>query len=264
MNKSFFPILCACILIVTAFLAGCTNAQPSGPATVTTTAGVSGPVPGSMTTITADGKTYPAYIAAPLTPGKHPGIVLMHSFNGLEPGYKDMCNRIAGDGFVVIAPEWQTINQRAGDPEVEAIIRSSVATLSSRTDTDSTKIGLTGFCAGGRFTMLFLPRVKEFGAGVAWYGFPNSIGYTNNTAPASHINELDVPMLMIHGSRDQASPIGSIYNYSMQLDAADKYFELRVYQGKPHGFMIANGSLVREDFAEDAYNGMIAFFRRNL
>jgi len=112
--------------------------------------------------------------------------------------------------------------------------------------------------------MLFLPPVKEFGAGVAWYGFPNSIGYTNDTAPASHINELDAPMLMIHGSRDQASPIASIYNYSMQLDVADKYFELRVYQGKPHGFMIANGSLVREDFAEDAYNGMIAFFRRNL
>jgi len=223
-----------------------------------------GPVPGSMISITADGRTYPAYIAAPLTPGKHPGIVLMHSFNGLEPGYKEMCNRIAGDGFVVIAPEWQTINQRAGDPEVEAIIRSSVATLQARTDTDSTKLGLTGFCAGGRFTMLFLPQVKEFGAGVAWYGFPNSIGYTNDTAPASHISELDAPLLMIHGSRDQPSPIGTIYNYSMQLDSADKYFELMVYQGKPHGFMIANGSLVREDFAENAYEGMISFFRRTL
>jgi len=264
MNRSFFPILCACILIVTAFLAGCTNTQQPGPATVTTTVGVSGPVPGSMTTITAAGKTYPAYIAAPLTPGKHPGIVLMHSFNGLEPGYKEMCNRIAGDGFIVIAPEWQTVNQRAGDPEVEAIIRSSVATLQSRTDIDSTKLGLTGFCAGGRYTMLFLPQVKEFGAGVAWYGFPNSLGYTNNTSPASHITELDAPMLIIHGSRDRASPIESIYNYSMQLDAADKYFELRVYQGKPHGFMIVNGSLSHEDFTEDAYKGMITFFQRNL
>lgn len=263
MNISFFSVLCAGILIVAAFLAGCTSTQQSGPAT-TTTSGQSGPVPGSMTTILADGRTYPAYIAAPITPGKHPGIVLVHSFNGLEQGYKEMCNRIAGDGFVVIAPEWQTINKQAGDPEVEAIIRSSVATLKSRTDTDSTKLGLTGFCAGGRFTMLFLPQVKEFRAGVAWYGFPNSIGYTNNTAPASHINELDAPMLIIHGSRDQASPIGSIYNYSMQIDAADKYFELRVYQGKTHGFMIVNGSLVREDFAEDAYNGMIAFFQRNL
>jgi len=71
-------------------------------------------------------------------------------------------------------------------------------------------------------------------------------------------------MLMIHGSRDQPSPIADIYNYSMQLDAADKYFELKVYQGKPHGFMIANGSLVRDNVAEDAYSNMIVFFRRNL
>ena len=112
--------------------------------------------------------------------------------------------------------------------------------------------------------MLFLPQVKEFRAGVAWYGFPNSLGYTNNTAPAAHISELDAPMLMIHGSRDTPSPITGIYNYSVDLDAAGKYFELKVYQGKPHGFMIANGSLVREDFAEDAYSQMIAFFRRKL
>ena len=263
MNRSLFPAVFACTLVAMVFLAGCTNAQQGSPAAVTTPA-VSVPVPGSMTTIMAGGKTYPAYIAAPVTPGKHPGIVLMHSFNGLEPGYKEMCNRIAGDGFVVIAPEWQTFGQRAGDPEVEAVIRSSVAALQARTDADGSRLGLTGFCAGGRFTMLFLPQVKEFNAGVAWYGFPNSIGYTNNTGPAAHISELDAPMLMIHGSRDQASPVASIYNYSMDIDQAGKYFELKVYQGQPHGFMIVNGSLNRADYAEDAYSTMIAFFRRKL
>jgi carboxymethylenebutenolidase len=265
MNRSFLLVVfCTCILPGLVFLAGCTNSQQDSIATVITPEPASGPVPGSMTTIMAAGKTYPAYVAAPGTGGKHAGIVLMHSFNGLEPGYKEMCDRIAGNGFVVIAPEWQTYGQRAGDPEVEAVIRSSVAMLQARTDVDSTRLGLTGFCAGGRFTMLFLPQVKEFKAGVAWYGFPNSIGYTNNTAPISHIRELDAPMLMIHGSRDQPSPIGGIYNYSRDLDAADKYFELKVYQGKPHGFMIANGSLVREPFAEDAYQGMITFFQREL
>ena len=264
MKRSLIPILCFFALVLTALIAGCTNAQHTNSSMVTTPSLVSGPVPGGMTTITAGGKTYPAYLAAPVTPGKHPGIVLMHSFNGLEPGYKEMCNRIAGDGFVVIAPEWQTFNQRAGDPEVEAIIHSSVATLQSRTDVDSTNLSLTGFCAGGRFTMLFLPQVKEFKAGVAWYGFPDSSGFTNNTTPTSHIAELNAPMLIIHGSRDKASPIGTIYNYSSNLDAADKYFEMKVYQGKPHGFMIENGSLVREDFTEDAYNSMITFFRRDL
>jgi carboxymethylenebutenolidase len=217
-----------------------------------------------MTSITAGGKTYPAYLASPAAPGKHPGLVLVHSFNGLEPGYKEMCDRIAGDGFVVIAPAWQTFSQRAGDPEVGTVIRSSVAALQARTDVDSSRLGLTGFCAGGRYTMLFLPQVKEFNAGVAWYGFPYSGGFTNDTTPASHIAELGAPLLIIHGSRDQASPVRDIFNYSTELDLADKYFEMKEYQGQPHGFMIVNGSLNRADYAEDAYSGMIAFFKRKL
>ncbi len=264
MNRAFLIVLSLCILSVSLFLAGCTTAPQEIPLPAPTTRPTRGAEPGSMTTILADGKSYPAYIAGPSGPGRYPGIVLMHSFNGLEQGYKDMCNRIAGDGFVVIAPEWQTFGPQAGDPEVESVIRSSVAALRSRNDVESSKLGLTGFCAGGRFTMLFLPQVKEFGSGVAWYGFPNSPGYTNNTAPADHIGELGVPILIIHGSRDQASPVASIYNYSTQLDTADKYFELKVYQGQPHGFMIVNGSLNRQDYAEDAYREMISFFTRTL
>ena len=175
-----------------------------------------------------------------------------------------MCDRIAGDGFVVIAPEWQTFDQRAGDTEVEAIVRSSAASLKDRNDVDSTRLGLTGFCAGGRYTMLFLPQIKEFKAGVAWYGFPYNGGFANDTTPASHIAELDAPLLMIHGSRDQASAVRDIYNYSTELDKADRYFELKEYQGQPHGFMIVNGSLNRADYAEDAYGEMITFFRRKL
>jgi carboxymethylenebutenolidase len=161
MNRSFLSLLCLCPLFAAAVISGCTGGQTSVQSTRTT------PVPGTMTSIVADGRTYPAYIAVPTTPGTHPGLVLIHSFNGLEPGYKEMCDRIASDGFVVIAPAWQTFNQQAGDPEVEAVVRSSIATLRARPDIDPARLGLTGFCAGGRFTMLFLPQMKDFKAGVA-------------------------------------------------------------------------------------------------
>jgi carboxymethylenebutenolidase len=258
MNQYHFPFFCVCALILATVIAGCTGSLPATPSQGLT------PLTGYQTSVTAEGKTYPAYIAAPAVYGKHPAIVLLHSFNGLEPGYREMVDRMATDGFVVIAPEWQTFSQRAGDPEAEAVIRSAVQALQARPDVDSSRLGLTGFCAGGRFTMLFLPRMKEFKAGVAWYGFPDSTGNTNTTTPVSHISELTAPILIIHGSRDQPSPIGSIYNYSRTLDAADKYFELKVYQGEPHGFMIANGTLVRKDAAENAYQEMITFFRRKM
>jgi len=59
---------------------------------------------------------------------------------------------------------------------------------------------------------------------------------------------------MMHGTRDQASNISDIYRYAGELDASDKYFELKVYQGEPHGFMITkNGELSESFVAQDAY-----------
>jgi len=71
-------------------------------------------------------------------------------------------------------------------------------------------------------------------------------------------------MLMIHGSADMASPVTDIYNYSVALTQAKKYYELKVYEGEPHGFMIINGTLNDSDVAHDAFGEMIRFFDRTL
>jgi carboxymethylenebutenolidase len=208
--------------------------------------------------------TYPAYLAAPTEEGKKPAVVLIHSFNGLEPGYRNLTDNFAREGYVVISPEWQTFNKTPADEVVEGLIKDSVAYLRTRNDVDATRLGLTGFCAGGRYTMLFLPQMPEFKSGVAWYGFPYSGGFANQSKPADYIDQLKAPMLMIHGTHDMASPIADIYRYSTALNASGKYFELKVYQGQPHGFMIENGQLSRSFVALDAYREMVTFFNRTL
>jgi carboxymethylenebutenolidase len=219
---------------------------------------------GGSVNITSGGQNFPAYLAAPEGGGPYPGVVLIHSFNGLEPGYEDIVQRFAGAGFVVIAPEWQTYEESPSDDVVELLVRDAVTYLGTRADVDSSRLGLTGFCAGGRYTMLFLPRIEEFGSGVAWYGFPYSGGFNNETVPASLIGDLADPLLIIHGTRDQASPVADIYRYAADLDAADRYFELKVYQGEPHGFMIENGTLSESFVARDAYGEMVSFFNRTI
>jgi carboxymethylenebutenolidase len=215
--------------------------------------------------ITSENKEYPAYIAAPDAEGNYSAVVLIHSFNGLEPGYRDMVDRMAADGFVVVAPQWQTYSRSPPDSEVEALVRNSISYLESRDDIDPEKLGLTGFCAGGRYTMLFLPQIEEFKSGVAWYGFPYSGGTeTQPDEPASLIDQLEDPILIIHGTRDEASNVSDIYRYAGELDAADKYFELKVYQGEPHGFMIEDGELSESFVAQDAYEEMVDFFDRTL
>ncbi len=224
-----------------------------------------GQIQTQIVNITSEGQEYPAYVAAPAAEGNYSAVVLIHSFNGLEPGYQEMVDRMATDGLVVVAPQWQTYSRSPPDSEMEALVRSSVNYLEDRDDVDPEKLGLTGFCAGGRYTMLFLPQIDEFKTGVAWYGFPYTGGTeTQPDEPASLIDQLEDPILIIHGTRDEASNISDIYRYAGELDAADKYFELKVYQGEPHGFMIEEGELSQSFVAQDAYEEMIDFFDRTL
>ncbi len=210
--------------------------------------------------VTSGGQAYLSYLAAPADGGPYPGIVLIHSFRGLEEGYRTMVDNLASEGFVVLAVGWQTFEQSPADDVVSQLLLDSVAFLSARDDVDPERLGLTGFCAGGRYTMLFLPQLDAFKAGVAWYGFP----YNGDTAPASLVGELDSPMLMIHGTADSASAIGDIYQYATELQDAGAYFELKVYYGEPHGFMLEGGQLRADEVAQDAFNQMADFFTRKL
>ncbi len=219
---------------------------------------------GAAVEIVSGNLTYPAYLAAPSMEGKKPAVVLIHSFNGLEPGYRNLTVKLAREGYVVLSPEWQTFERTPRDEIIEGLIRDSAAYLRTRPDVDAARLGLTGFCAGGRYTMLFLPRMNEFKSGVAWYGFPYSGGFANQSKPIDFIEQLKAPMLMIHGTSDQASPVADIYRYATELNASGKYFELKVYQGQPHGFMIENGELSQSFAALDAYREMVTFFDRTL
>lgn len=222
-------------------------------------------VEGIETQINSGNLTYPVYVAAPTTGNKKPGIVLIHSFRGLEPGYIDLVDKMASENYVIIAPKWQTFETSPSDEVIEELINDSIIYLKARPDVDPNLLGLTGFCAGGRYTMLFMPQIEELDSGVAWYGFPYSGGSaTQPDKPVDALAGLEDPLLIIHGTRDQASNISDIYSYAVELDNAEKYFEMKVYQGQPHGFMIENGQLSQSFEAQDAYWQMMTFFDRTL
>ena len=209
--------------------------------------------------IESSGQSYPAYLASPDTEGSYPAIVLFHSFRGLSEGYKTFSQEFAQEGFVVLALEWQTFEQQPSDETIKQLSQDAINYLKSRSDV-SKKIGLTGFCAGGRYTMLLLPQIKDFSAGFAWYGFPKN----GNPAAIDLVNELDAPLYIVHGSADRPSPITDIYDYAQALDAANKYYELKVYQGEPHSFMVQGADVNRNAAATNAFQEMIYFFTREL
>jgi len=213
--------------------------------------------------VTSGDKAYKSYLAAPTSSGPHPAIVLIHSFRGLEQGYKTMVDQLAARGYVTLAVGWQTFEQAPSDDVVKQLVNDSIALLSARADVDKARIGLTGFCAGGRYTMLFLPQIDTFKAGVAWYGFPDRAS-EGGKAPKDLISDLKAPMLIIHGTEDQASPIAGIFDYATALKGVKAAFEMKIYAGEPHGFMLQNGQLRQDDVGKDAFNEMADYFDRKL
>jgi len=211
--------------------------------------------------IMSDGQAYESYLAYPEEEGMYPGIVLIHSFNGMQQGYRDMTDAFAAEGFVVLAVGWQTFERSPSDALVEQLMLDSIDFLSAREDVDPERLGLTGFCAGGRYTMLFMPQVDAFDAGVAWYGFPNN---GDPVTASDLVDELESPMLIIHGTDDRPSPITDIYDYATALGEAGADFELKVYANEPHGFMLSDGELRTDDVATDAFNEMVDYFTRKL
>ncbi len=215
---------------------------------------------GSDVEVTSGDQAYASCLAAPDAAGPHPAIVLIHSFNGLEEGYRTMTDAFAAEGFVVLAVGWQTFEREPSDDTVKQLVEDSIGFLTARDDVDAERLGLTGFCAGGRYTMLLLPQIADFGAGVAWYGFPNA----GDPSPTELIGDLSAPMLIVHGTADEPSPVADIYSYATALDEAGKTFELKVYQGEPHGFMLQDGQLREDATAQNALSEMVGFFQRKL
>jgi len=213
--------------------------------------------------ITSQGQTYPALLAVPEGSEPKPAVVLMHSINGPEPGYATLSERLAVDGFVVLAPEWQSYEREPALETLDALLRDSIALLRAREDVNPEAVGLTGFCIGGYHTMYFLPTIDDFAAGVAWYGFPKRGEAGNRPIDPAIINQLDAPMLIFHGTADEPSPISDIYEYATALDEAGKFFQLVVYQGEPHSFLVQE-ELLDTFAANDAYAQIVGFFRRTL
>lgn len=215
--------------------------------------------------MSSGGRAHKSYLAAPASATRKPAVILLHSFRGLEQGYRDLVDEMAAAGYVTLALSWQTFEQEPSDGAVKTLVEDGLKYLSARLDVNINAVGLTGFCTGGRYTMLLLPQMKGFKAGVAWYGFPDQDGTAAKLqAPTALINQLTAPMLIIHGTKDQPSPIASIYAYAGKLDAANKTFKLSVYQGEPHGFLLRESRIADTFASRDARRDTLNYFREYL
>ena len=257
--------------------------QPVSAQTMITTP-AEGLTAGEVTVKTKDGKDLAAYRAMPATGQGFGTILVLQEIFGVHAHIADMCRRFAKAGYYAIAPE---LYFRQGDPkaypEVPKLISevvakvpdaqvmddldSCVAFAKGEGKADTAKLGITGFCWGGRIVWLYAAHNPALKAGVAWYG-PLNRGYHPATTanPIDVVGKLNGPVLGLYGGADSGIPNDSVDKMRAALkegNAAAKKSEIVTYPDTPHAFNADYRPSYRKDQAEDGWKRALAWFKAN-
>jgi carboxymethylenebutenolidase len=221
----------------------------------------------------------PAYWAAPAKGGPFPVVLVIEEIFGVHEHIKDVCRRLAKVGYLAIAPE---LFARQGDvskiEKVDDIIKivSKVPDAQVMSDVDSTvawakknkgdtaKLGITGFCWGGRVVWLYAAHNKDLKAGVAWYG--RLEGKANDLQPKHPLDvvgDLKAPVLGLYGAADTGIPVESVEKMKKALKDANKTAEIVLYPDTPHAFNADYRPSYRKEPAEDGWKRMLEWFKKN-
>ena len=254
------------------------SVQPVSADTITTD--TKGLEAGEVIVPVADGKI-PAYRAMPSAGGPFPVVLVVQEIFGVHEHIKDLCRRFAKLGYLAVAPE---LYSREGDVskiqnigEIISKVVSKVPDAQVMTDLDSTvawakgtgkadvaKLGVTGFCWGGRVVWLYSAHNPALKAGVAWYGRlvaqPDALHPKN---PIDLVPSLKAPVLGLYGGADTGIPLESVDKMKAALKAAGNPSEIVVYPDTPHGFHADYRPTFRKDASEDGWKRLLAWFKKN-
>jgi carboxymethylenebutenolidase len=216
----------------------------------------------------------PAYVARPAGAGPSPAVLVIQEAFGLNDHIKDVTRRVAGEGYVALAPD---LFYRGGkgrtagydqlpkalelmgslkDDEIVADVASAIAHLEKDATVRRGRIGITGFCMGGRVSYLAACALPEkITAAVPFYG---------GGIPIDRTPTLRAPVLAFFGDADPFIPLDQVEKLRIEAERLGKTVEVVVYPGAPHGFFCNERDSYRPDAARDAWEKTKAFFARHL
>jgi carboxymethylenebutenolidase len=254
--------------------------QPIASTTITTdTAGLTA---GEVKIQTMTGAV-PAYRAAPEKGGKLPLVLVVQEIFGVHEHIKDVCRRLAKLGYFAIAVDLYhrqgdvtkfTDNQEifakvvnhVPDSQVMSDLDAAVVYAESTGKADTSRLGVTGFCWGGRITWSYCVHNPKVKAGVAWYGrlVAPAKAALQPAYPVELAPHLKVPVLGLYGGEDASIPVAHVEQMRGALKSAgNATSEIVVYDGAPHAFYADYRPNYRKEAAEDGWKRMQAWLRKH-
>jgi carboxymethylenebutenolidase len=231
-------------------------------------------------TITVNGQKLPVYRAQPEGKTNLPVVLVVSEIFGVHEHIADVARRFAKQGYLALAPE---LFVRQGDPrayssvaELQKEIISKVPDQQVMGDLDACvawarqnggnadKLGITGFCWGGRITWLYSAHNPKVKAGVAWYG--RLVGdKTPNTPmhPVDIASSLKTPILGLYGGKDAGIPLDTVEKMKAALADGNSKSEFVVFPNSGHAFHADYRPSYVEADAKEGWSRCLAWFKAN-
>lgn len=265
--------------IVTSLAAGFAVAVQPIVAQTTITTDTNGLTAGEVKIPVSDGEI-PAYRAMPDKGKSFPVVLVVQEIFGVHEHIKDICRRFGKLGYMAIAPElyarqgdvskitdvnkiMSDVVSKVPDAQVMSDLDAAVAYAKKSGKGDVKRLGITGFCWGGRIVWLYAAHNPHVKAGVAWYG--RLVGKPTELQPQNPIDiaaSLRVPVLGLYGADDQGIPLNTVEQMREKLKQAKAPSEIIVYPNTPHGFNADYRPSYRKEQAEDGWRRLREWFKK--
>lgn len=224
--------------------------------------------------IPADGGTMPVYLARPSGGGQNPAVLVIMEAFGLNEHIKDVTRRLAREGYTALAPDlyWRggklrsvgydqlseaiAMMQSTRDGQIVSDVSSAIAYLAQQPTVRENRIGITGFCMGGRVSFLAACELPDkIKAAAPFYG---------GGIPVEKTPKLRCPLLAFFGEQDAFIPLDNVEALKAALAKDGKKAEVVVYPGAGHGFFCNERDSYQADAAADAWERLKRFFAEHL
>src|SRR5579862_355602 len=217
----------------------------------------------SVQTQTVDVSRNAAYVAGSPGDAPAPAVLVIQEAFGLNDHIRDVTRRVAGEGYVALAPDlyWRGgkgrsvgygelpaaigLMQSLKDPEIVSDVRNAIGWLEKQAFVRADRIGITGFCMGGRVSYLAACELSDM--------IKASVPYYGGGIPVDKTEKLRCPVLAFFGEKDAFIPLDSVEHLKAEAKRLGKNVEVVVYPGADHGFFCNERASYQKAAADDSW-----------
>jgi len=221
-----------------------------------------------------NGRDMDVYASIPSGSGPFPAIVIAFHVGGMDEFDKAMADRLATEGYVAVVPDlFHRLSEEVmagprldrlghlSDPDIIADVNATVDFLQGHAHVDSDRLGITGFCMGGRIAWLMAAVNPAFKAAVPYYGGNIMVPWGAATqSPFELANGINCPMMFHFGEEDGNPSPDDRVKLDAELDRLGKTHQSYSYQGAGHAFMDFTGERHHQQAADTSWPRTLEFF----